>query len=153
MRIKNNESETLYFVWVISKYEGETHQPWMRLFHDTRATLGYGLLRFGPIKPERVDVSSAFGNPLAAGFTPVETEILVRNWGTAPLTIRDAPGPFGPSGRDIGVTLVRRPDEPAPHGCRSSILRNSSAIAAHGFTHTLDCNDVLRRTVEFNSDQ
>ena len=111
LRIKNNADQTLRFVWISADRERRTRQPWLVL-------------------PSSLSL---------AGSTPIHF-IPVRNWGTAPVTIDDAPDTLI-GGRGSPVTLVSRPVQVAPHGVDHIVVRCAPVAVPQELRHTFTSND------------
>jgi hypothetical protein len=111
LRIKNTADETLRFVWVNSNNNDDTFQPWMAL--DDQLSISAG---------SRVSF------------------VVVRNWGTGPLTIEDRPGtPIGAP--DSPVVLVHCPAEIAPHGVDHMAFSCGDVPSRRELKHTFMASD------------
>lgn len=122
LRIRNNADQALNFVWVSSDKERDTRQPWMVLGDPPDAP--------GLAGPARLSLAGASRGEF---FT-------VRNWGTAPLEIRDAVNePIG--GPQSPAILVSRPAQIAPHGVDHMVIRCEPVDVPAEFPHTFDSND------------
>jgi hypothetical protein len=118
LRIRNNDAEPLRFVGFNSHRERDTLQPWMRLGNPNTSFISY--LEFQAKRSIRT--------------------IEVRNWGTAPLTFADEPGPIG--GRDSDFILKSRPARVDPHQV-DGITIEAQSDTRTDFTHQFSCNDTI----------
>jgi hypothetical protein len=119
IRITNNDAESLSFLGFSSHHEEETLQPWMVL-GDPNPLIDAGLFKF---------VGRSAGR-----------DIPVRNWGTAPLTIRETLGtPLG--GEDSPVVLTERPNSVAPHRVDHLTIEAGESTFIRELPHLLLCND------------
>ncbi len=129
MRIRNNESETLRFAWVSSRWEENTLQPWMMLDH----------------------VSDSDGNPLPLVAGEDEVFVTVRNCGTAPLILSDEPGVR--LGASSPVALVSRPAQVPIHGVDRIAIRCGEVPFRGEHEHVFDTNDrvLAHNTLRFQT--
>lgn len=121
LRITNNDPETLRFVWFSSRSETNTLQPWMNI--------------------ENLE-SPGMGTVLGIRES-VTKQMIVRNWGTAPLVLEDEAGrPLG--GEGSPAILVARPQEVPPHG-RDTITIGCGRVEATRtkIQHSFTCNDTV----------
>jgi hypothetical protein len=119
IRITNDDAESLRFLGFSSHHEEETLQPWMVL-GDPNPLIDRDLLKFVGGSPRR--------------------DIPIRNWGTAPLTIRETLGtPLG--GEDSPVVLIERPDTVAPHRVDHLTIEAGESTFTRELPHLLLCND------------
>ena len=121
LRIKNLDDVPLRFLLFASHHEEDTKQPWLVVGGSN---------------------ASAAGEPVPFGASAVSREIEVRNWGTAPLTFQEVPGP--PWGGDRSpIFLESRPESVAPHDVAHLVTRSGDIRASANLVHILRCNDTM----------
>ena len=132
LRLKNNDSQTLYFVAVSSTDADQTFQPWM-VWGATKGTIGTAE------NPDDFRFSLQSKSDTHA--------VAVRNLGTGPLVFFDSAGPIG--GHDSPAVISAIPHQIEPHGIQDVVfgVHPNGADADATVEHTMTTSDP-RHTAE-----